>query len=99
MVRQGWAARLIKPEKGDEVAEALWKSTRFVHVHVMPGNGKTALNIISCYGVPKDRQLNEELFQLVVKYTIKLGKVPLIPAGDFNFELDSQESYPLAISQ
>ena len=64
---------------------------------LITGDGKTALNIISCYGVPKDWQLNDELFQLIVKYTIKLGNVPLILAGDFNFELDSQESYALAV--
>ena len=97
MVRQGWAARLIKPEKGDELANALWTSTRFVHVHLMTGNGATAMNVISCYGVPRNRQLNDDLFQLVVKYTIRLGNVPLILAGDFNFELDSQGSYPLAV--
>ena len=81
MVRQGLAAQLIKPEKGDEVANALWKSTRFAYVHIMTGKGKTALNIISCYGVPSDWQLNGELFHLIVQYTVKLGNLPLILAG------------------
>ena len=97
LIKKGWAAKVVKPDKNDANAEMLWQSTRFVHVHVATGKGRTAINIISCYGIPSNNVKNAELFTLITKYIKKLGNTPLLLAGDYNFDLDDQEQYPVAI--
>ena len=44
LIKKGWAAKVVKPDKNDANAEMLWQSTRFVHVYsfiytVPNGNG------------------------------------------------------------
>ena len=93
LVKKGWAAKAAARVPGDLLTTQLWESTRWLHVHLAHGKGKNVLNIQVVYGVSGNPRENSVFWDKVVAYTGRLGGVPNIIVGDFNFLLGGGGGY------
>lgn len=99
LVRAPWQARRPELRPDDNVASALWKSGRWLHVVLALGTGTTFVNVQVVYGIPGQAHLNSEFLQNVMEYTARLGNAPSILAGDWNIHLDRQTTVPTSLSE
>ena len=88
LVRSPWAARTVEIAKGDTLGEYLRDTTRWLHVYVSLGTGRTGMNLQVVYGDVRDEAENAKLMDAVLEYTARLGNTPVVIAGDFNLHLD-----------
>ena len=94
LVKAGWPARKVEIREDDQLAQRLWHSGRWVHVHICLGSGAVALNIMCVYGVSSNPTLNAQLWSQLLEYRARLGVAPCLIFADANFDLDAHAAYP-----
>ena len=97
LVRSGWPARRAELKEGDALAQRLWHSGRWVHVHLCLGAGSVALNVMCIYGVSSNPALNGQLWEQVMEYRARLGAAPCLIFADMNFNMDDHGAYPAGV--
>ena len=80
--------------KGDTVGEYLRDSTRWLHVYVTLGDGRTGMNLQVIYGHASDKEANVRLMNALWEYTTRLGNTPSVVTGDFNVSLNEPLGLP-----
>jgi hypothetical protein len=94
LIRRPWAARTVAIAKGDTVGEYLRDSTRWLHVYVTLGDGRTGMNLQVIYGHASDKEANVRLMNALWEYTTRLGNTPSVVTGDFNVSLNEPLGLP-----
>ena len=95
----GHAAEADTPKKrrSDPLAWDLRLSARYVHVSVAVQTGSTVLDVLCVYGVPGDPELIAELWDSILQYAARLGKVLFIVGRYFNFPVEEQGAVPVVV--
>ena len=74
--------------------QALWSTSRVVHVHIALADGRLVLNILSIYAPQKGGRENTVFWTRLAEYMARLGTVLVLLAGEYNVPLDDQEGMP-----
>ena len=70
------AMQMASWRQGNEDAQDVWHSTRWLHVHLAYARGKSIVNLQVVFGVSGQPKVNARLWGAVTQYTASLGNAP-----------------------